>query len=101
MRVAVLAVVVACLSGATAAHAQPAPRALGGAGIDERLGAQLPLDAPFTAAGLGDVTLARVIDGDRPVLLVLAYARCSMLCSLVLRGVVDVARRMRREPRRD
>jgi protein SCO1/2 len=96
-----LVAAMAALPAAHAAHAQPAPRALAAAGVDERLGARLPLDAPFTAAGQGEVTLGEVLDGRRPALLVLAYARCTMLCSLVLRGVIDAARRIRLEPGRD
>jgi protein SCO1/2 len=41
------------------------------------------------------------LDPARPTLLVLAYARCTMLCNVLLRGVVDVARRMEKVPGRD
>jgi protein SCO1/2 len=88
-----------CLVAALgAAHAQPAPRAIAASGLDERIGAQVPLDVPFTAAGIGTITLRRLLDGKRPVLLVIAYARCTMLCSLVLRGVTEVARALPRTP---
>lgn len=80
------------------AHAQPAPRAIAASGLDEHIGAQVPLDVPFTAAGLGEVTLRQLLDGKHPVLLVIAYARCTMLCSLVLRGVTEVARALPRTP---
>ena len=42
-----------------------------------------------------------LLDGRRPVLLVLAYARCTMLCSLVLRGVTEVARTLTPAPGAD
>lgn len=86
------------VTGASTAHAQPPPAPVASSGIDERLGSQLPLDVPFTAAGLGETSLRRLLDGERPVLLVLAYARCTMLCSLVLRGVVKLARALDRAP---
>lgn len=89
----VLAVALTAL-GAVPAHAQPAPPPLAAAGVDEQIGARVPLDVTFTAARTGPLALRDLVDGTRPVLLVLAYARCRMLCSLVLRGVADVARRM-------
>ncbi|MBA3538629.1 MAG: SCO family protein [Deltaproteobacteria bacterium] len=88
------AVVLASLALASVpAHANKIPP-IQAVGVDERVGTQLPLATPFTAAGQGPVTLGTYVDGTRPVLLVLAYARCTMLCSLVLRGVVEVARKM-------
>jgi protein SCO1/2 len=82
------------LAAVPAARAQPAPRAVVAAGVDERPGAEVPLDVPFTSATRGAITLRDVVDGTRPTLLVLAYARCTMLCSLVLRGVTDAAQRI-------
>lgn len=83
------------------AHAQPAPRAITESGVTEKIGSRVPLDTPFTETRRGPVTLRQVLDGKRPVLLVIAYARCTMLCSLVLRAVATVARAMDREPGRD
>lgn len=61
------------------------------ASVEERPGARLPLDAPFTDAVAGPVSLGETL-GGRPALLVIAYARCTMLCSLVLRGAIEAAR---------
>lgn len=58
-------------------------------GLDEHVGAQLPLDLPFTTADNQPAALRDVFDGKHPVLMVLAYARCEMLCSVVLHGVGD------------
>jgi protein SCO1 len=58
-------------------------------GLDEHVGDQLPLNLPFTTTTGDHVTLAHVFDGKHPVLLVMAYARCEMLCSVVLHGVSD------------
>jgi protein SCO1 len=56
-------------------------------GLDEHVGALVPLDLELTASTGERVTLGSLFDGRRPVVLVLAYARCEMLCSVVLRGI--------------
>jgi protein SCO1/2 len=61
-------------------------------GLDEHLGAIVPLDLPFTDSTGRRVLLADVIGGRRPTLLVMAYARCQMLCSVVLEGVAEAVR---------
>jgi protein SCO1/2 len=58
-------------------------------GLDEHVGAKVPLDLQLTDSTGKPVRLGQLFDGKRPVLLVLAYARCQMLCSAVLHGVVD------------
>lgn len=60
-------------------------------GIDQRLGAQVPLDLLFhdetgRAVRLGDCL------GGKPAVLVLAYYRCPMLCNQVLNGLLDALR---------
>lgn len=60
------------------------------AGLERRLGAQVPLAARFTASDGRDVALGDVLANGRPALLVLAYNRCTMLCSLVLRRVAEL-----------
>ena len=59
-------------------------------GVDVRLGDALPLDARFTTSEGRAVALGDVIGRGKPALLVLAYSRCSMLCSLVLRATADL-----------
>jgi protein SCO1/2 len=58
-------------------------------GLDEHVGAQVPLDLQLTDSTGAPVRLGQLFDGKRPVLLVLAYAKCQMLCSVVLHGVID------------
>jgi protein SCO1/2 len=72
-------------------------------GIDEHVGAQVPLASRFTDTTGADVTLRDVLTpGDgKPTLLVMAYARCKMLCSVVLRGVADGVKAGRLAPGRD
>jgi protein SCO1/2 len=58
-------------------------------GIDERLGAPLPLDATFRDGAGSRVTLQALVAGSSPTLLVLAYYRCPILCDLVLAGLAQ------------
>lgn len=59
-----------------------------GAGVEQKLGQPVPAEVPFAddagrAVKLGDYF------GERPVVLVLAYFRCPMLCSEVLNGLFE------------
>jgi protein SCO1/2 len=88
--VALLAVVAA--AGAPAVRAENGlPPILRDVGFDQRLGEQVPLDAPFRDETGRTVTLRDYL-GDKPVLLVPAYYECPMLCTLVLNGVVSALR---------
>jgi protein SCO1 len=57
-------------------------------GIDQRLNQQVPLDLPFKDETGRDVRLGEYF-GKRPVILVLAYYECPMLCTQVLNGLVS------------
>jgi protein SCO1/2 len=61
--------------------------------LEEHLGARLPLDAALTDPDGRAVRLGDYFSDGRPVVLVLAYYRCPMLCDLVLRGAGDALRR--------
>ncbi len=85
-------VLAACLEFGAAARAE-APEVLRKVGFDQCLDGQVPLDAQFTdeagkAVKLGDYF------GEKPVILVLAYFRCPMLCTLVLNGLADAMKGM-------
>jgi len=67
------------------------PPILRDVGIDQRLGQQLPLDALFLDEGGRPVRLGQYF-GARPVVLVLAYYNCPMLCTQVLNGTVAAMR---------
>ena len=56
--------------------------------FDQNLGASVPLDAVFRDEQNQPVTLRSLL-GQRPVVLVLGYHDCPMLCSLVLGGVTE------------
>jgi len=88
------------LSPRPASAADPPPAILRDVGIDQHLDAQVPLDLNFR-----DETGAKVILGDyfgeKPVILVLAYYKCPMLCTLVLNGVAQGMRGMSFTPGAD
>ena len=72
----------------------PGPRAseqipiLKKVGLDQHLDGQVPLDLPFVDEHGRDVKLGDYF-GTRPVVLVLAYYNCPMLCTLVLNGSIS------------
>ncbi len=65
------------------------PTALTDIGIEDRSGALVPLDVRLTSNAGKGVTLQDYVDGERPLLLVLAYYNCPQLCSLVINGMLD------------
>src|SRR5437763_691525 len=69
------------------ARAQPAlPPVLRQVDFEQRLDAEAPLDVQFKDEHDQTVRLGQYF-GDKPVILVLAYFRCPMLCTEVLNGL--------------
>jgi protein SCO1/2 len=64
------------------------PPELAGVGFDQNLGAQVPLDLVFRDETGAAVELGTYF-GRRPVILVLSYYECPMLCTLVLNGLAS------------
>lgn len=60
-------------------------------GYDQRIGQQVPLDLAFRDEAGRDVRLGNYFQ-KKPVILVLAYYHCPMLCDMVLQGVVTTLR---------
>jgi len=87
------------VSVAHAAAAAPNPRLA--VGLDEHVGSRVPRELRFTDSSGRGVQLGELFDGRRPVVLVLAYARCTLLCSVVLRGIADAVRTTAATPGRD
>jgi protein SCO1/2 len=84
-----LAIVAGIVLAASAAQGQTAlPASLKDVGFDQRLNEQIPLDLTFVDEHGRDVRLSDYFHEDRPVILVLAYYRCPMLCTMVLNGLV-------------
>jgi protein SCO1/2 len=79
------------LTAFSAAHADSLQQQIAArAGLEQKLNAQVPVDAVFRdeqgkAAGLGNFF------GNKPVILALAYYECPNLCTLVLNGVLQTA----------
>ena len=57
-------------------------------GIDQKLDSAVPLDTPFVDEEGRDVRLGQYF-GARPVVLVLAYYQCPMLCTQVINATVS------------
>jgi protein SCO1/2 len=68
-----------------------APNVLRDVGIDQRLDGQVPLDLSLRDENGATVRLQDFFD-TQPVILVLAYYRCPMLCTQVLNGLVHSLR---------
>lgn len=66
-------------------NASPLPKVLEGVGYQQRIGSQIPLDATFTDE-TGKTVPLHTYFGKVPVVLILAYYRCPMLCSQVMSG---------------
>lgn len=94
-----VAIALAAPRVARAEAAIPAP--LADVGIDHHTGASLPVDAPFLNQDGHAVRLGDHFEPGRPVILVLAYFRCPMLCPLVLSGVQTALRDLPLRPGED
>ena len=80
------------------------PKPLQNIDIADRLGNRLPLDVALTDHDGKSLRLGDYFSGDesgKPVLLVLGYYSCPMLCSLVLNGVLDALKNVDLQPGKD
>lgn len=93
-RLALVVVAALAIAGPAGAGVPAGPR---GAPliVEERVGALLPLEESFTTSRGESARLGDYFGKGRPGLLVLSYAHCAMLCSVVLRGVADLLREYR------
>ena len=60
--------------------------------VIEKLGEIIPLNFQFTNSDSAQITLQEIFDNNKPVIIVLAYYNCPMLCSLVLNGLTESAK---------
>ncbi len=94
MKFSLFAIFAAVFMAATASAQQQSatanlaykPAALRNVGIDQKMGAQVPLDVPFTDDSGRNVTLRQYM--GKPVILALVYYSCPSLCTMILDGVV-------------
>ena len=74
-------------------NASPLPKVLEGVGYQQRIGSQIPLDATF-ADETGKTVPLSAYFGKLPVVLVLAYYSCPMLCSQVMSGTTAALKKV-------
>ncbi len=89
-----LAALASLPSAALAQRAEPLPKELEGVGIEDRAGAQVPLELEFTREDGRPVRLEQLVSGRKPVILTLVYYRCPMLCGVLLNGLLDGLREL-------
>ncbi len=69
--------------------AEPTPYELRDVGVTEQLGKSVPLDLSFTDESGAQVPLKQYVNGSKPVILMLVYYECPMLCGLLLKGFTE------------
>ena len=77
------------------------PPILEDVGIEDKPGAVLPRDVSLTGSDGRSFVLGEYMDGEKPLMLVLAYYRCPMLCSLVIRGMDKAIDKMTKQVGKD
>jgi protein SCO1/2 len=82
------------------ASAQSTPAYLKNAGLDQRLGTQIPLNLHFRDSTGADAPLGRYL-AQKPVALALVYFKCAMLCPQVLHGLANSLAQTGYTPARD
>lgn len=73
---------------------EPTPPELRNVGIDPVLGRMIGLDETFTNEAGQSVRLGQYFNQDKPVVLILAYYECPMLCTLVLNNFAETLQKM-------
>jgi protein SCO1/2 len=68
-------------------------------GVDEHLGATIPLDVQFADEDGKSITLGKFI--DKPTILTLNYFRCAGICTPLLNGLLDGLNDLKLEPAKD
>lgn len=89
----VMTVAATAQTQSVAANTAYKPAALRNVGIDQKMGAQVPLDIPFTDETGHPATLRQYL--GKPVILALVYYSCPSLCSMILDGVVRSAKELK------
>lgn len=82
----VLSLLVLCTSAFAQVPTAWRPAILNAVGIDQKMGAQIPLDLPFSDENGRPVTLRQY--AGKPIVLALVYYQCPSLCNMVLNGLM-------------
>lgn len=69
--------------------------------VIEKPGEAIPLDLKFTGSDSVQFALAELFNQGKPVIIVMAYYNCPMLCSLVLNGLTESAKAINLLPGED
>lgn len=86
---AAIALAIAAPARSARAADTTVPAELTGIDIVDRPGAPLPRQIRLRDQSGQEVELGRYAEGDKPLVLVLGYYECPMLCSMVLNGVLQ------------
>ncbi|KAA3631314.1 MAG: SCO family protein [Calditrichaeota bacterium] len=74
---------------------------LKGVDVEEHLGDKIPMDLRFIDDSGNEVTIGSYFNQEQPVLLVLGYYKCPMLCNLVFNGLIEGVRSLDIKPGED
>lgn len=80
---------------------EPIPVQLQGVGIEEKIGARLPLDLIFTDESGKKLPLGSYFQSGKPIILTLNYSDCPQLCHIQLNNFVEVMADNKINPGRD
>ncbi len=69
--------------------------------FDQNVGQEVSRDLPFRTSEGSDTTLGHCLEGGKPVILVMGYSRCPMLCTFVNDGLIKALQDLRLTPGRD
>lgn len=94
LRRTALALALLCAPALAQRPPDQTPPELEGVGIEQKLGAQIPLELLFTDESGELARLSKYFNGQRPVILTLNYYKCPMLCGLQLNGLLDALRQI-------
>lgn len=81
-------------SGIMAQIVQDDPEKLRDIDVEEHLNEFIPLDLEYTADDGSPVKLKEYFIDDRPVILILGYYSCPMLCNLIMNGFSEGVRQL-------
>ncbi|RZA09152.1 MAG: SCO family protein [Proteobacteria bacterium] len=93
-----LSMVATLASLGTALAAEEKPAALNDVGLRPVLGTQLPLQEEFVDESGKTVKLQSFFDGQKPVIFVMNYYSCPMLCGMLLNGARDAVQKLDWKP---
>lgn len=69
--------------------------------FDQNVGRQVSRNLSFQTSADEPVTIGRCLEGGKPIILVLGYDRCPMLCTLVNDGLIKSLQDLRLTPGKD